>query len=100
MFVALDQTAVVNVMGYLPSAGQLFGIDMNQRAYVVSEDLGATWMSLTQKRFAYSCVQNGFIGNYSAAWQTTVTSASGVAPWSGRQANVECTVNLVIVNTQ
>lgn len=71
-FEALDKS-VINVNGYLPSTSQLYGIDWNKRAFLVSEDQGVTWMSVSSQRFLWAKAQTGYLTAINVPWIKAAT---------------------------
>lgn len=59
---------MINVNGYLSSTGQLYGIDWNKRAFLVSEDQGVTWMSVSSQRFLWAKGQTGYVMAINVPW--------------------------------
>ena len=41
---------VINIIGYDSAAGELHGISWDQRAFMLSDDGGATWHSVNSRR--------------------------------------------------
>lgn len=76
--------SVVNVNIYLPATGQLYGIDWNKRAFLVSEDQGTTWMSVSSERYLWAKAQSGLLFAINVTWINDLTlSPSLGSPTSG-----------------
>ena len=83
---------VVNVNGYVVSQQQLYGIDASRRAFVVSEDDGLTWYSVSGQRFTWAASQGpDYVSAVTVPWiqGAGLTSAAPVPPyvvasWGGR----------------
>ena len=75
-FEALDKS-VINVNGYLPSTTQLYGIDWNKRAFLVSEDQGVTWMSVSSQRYQWAKAQTGYLAAINVPWIKDAALSSG-----------------------
>jgi hypothetical protein len=84
-FVALDSN-IANVLGYLRSSSQLFGIDFTQRAAMISEDAGQTWLSVIPTRYTSSCPAGPSVCDNSQTvqwlWNANVPATSNSA-WQG-----------------
>jgi len=86
-------SAVVNMVGYLVSAQQLYAIDASRRAFVVSEDAGATWASTSAQRHTWAASQGAdYVPVVPVPWLqgAGLTSAPPVPPyvvagWAGTQ---------------
>jgi len=81
--VAIDKTAV-NVNGYLVSLQQLYGIDVNRRAVLVSEDNGLSWQTTSTQRLTWAAGQGAdYIPAVPVPWVqgSGLTSAAPVAPY-------------------
>jgi len=83
---------VVNVNGYVVSLQQLYGIDANRRAVLVSEDDGLSWQSTSVQRFTWAAGQGAdFIPAVTVPWVqgSGLTSAPPTPPyvvanWGGK----------------
>jgi len=69
------------VNGYLVSAQQLYGIDVNRRAVWISEDNGLSWQATSVQRFAWASSQPDFVAAVAVPWTqgSGLTSAAPVA---------------------
>jgi hypothetical protein len=92
-FSALDSN-LVNVIGYLTSSAELFGVDFTRRAFLISEDSGQTWLSVNPQRYRSLCPAGSsdciFAQSVPWKWDSTnlpsdVSSASSYtfAAWKG-----------------
>jgi len=83
---------MVNMVGYVVSAHQLYAIDASRRAFVVSEDAGATWASTSAQRHTWAASQGAdYVPVVPVPWLqgAGLTSAPPVPPyvvagWAGR----------------
>jgi len=75
---------VVNVNGYIISEQQLYGIDINGRSIVMSEDNGLTWQATSIQRFTWATSQGvDYISAVAVPWiqGSGLTSAAPVPPY-------------------
>lgn len=76
--------SVVNVNIYLPATGQFYGIDWKKRAFLVSEDQGTTWMSVSSERYLWAKAQSGLLLAVNVTWINDATlNPSLSTPTSG-----------------
>lgn len=50
MLSELDEV-VINIIGYSAENDELYGIANDRRSYLVSQDYGATWWSISKQRY-------------------------------------------------
>ena len=92
---AIDKL-VVNVIGYVVSIQQLYGIESSRRGIVFSEDNGLTWHATSIQRFTWAASQGpDYIPAVPVPWVqgSGLTGAPPVAPyvvasWGGKHASV------------
>ena len=83
----------MNVIGYLVSLQQLYGIDSSRRGFVLSEDNGQSWQAISMQRFTWAASQGlDYVPAVPVPWVqgSGLTSAAPVTPyvvasWGGRQ---------------
>jgi len=75
---------VVNVIGYVASTQQLYGIDSSRRGIVFSEDNGQTWQATSIHRFSWAASQGAdYVAAVTVPWVqgSGLTSAAPVTPY-------------------
>ena len=82
MFVSVISTDVMNIVGMLPSKSQLFGISWDSRAYLMSNNDGVDWFTISPQLFVEARNSPGFIPVDKVAWSETVSEVSG--DWEGK----------------
>ena len=91
---------MANVVGYVTSIQQLYGIDSSRRGIMLSEDNGLTWYGTSLQRFVWALSQGA---DYTAAvtvpWVqgAGLTSAPPGAPyvvgaWGGTHYTLRCSL--------
>jgi hypothetical protein len=73
---------VINVIGFLPSINQLYGIANDRRAFLVSEDNGVTWVSVSPAQLTWASTQSGFVAAIPVPWTWDSTNLNSNAPQS------------------
>ncbi len=80
----MDST-IVNIIGYNLGTGELYGIARDRLSFVLSEDSGATWVSIPRARYDLAAAESGFVRDTVVEWYTSARLA-GLAPmgsWQG-----------------
>ena len=75
---------VVNVNGYVVSLQQLYGIDVNRRSFMISEDNGLSWQATSTQRFTWAASQGpNYVSAVPVPWiqGSGLTSGAPVVPY-------------------